>query len=97
MWVVDGNGGLVNLDNAVRIGVADAMSEDTDLAAPEAGPWTALVAHMVDGTTVTLLAGEESVVTGGLHDLRNEWSVFDLTRRASVDRELASRMRHGDG
>jgi hypothetical protein len=84
---------MVNLDHAVWIGVVDVQPDDATVAEP------ALVAHMSDGSSVTLVRGTEDGVAAVLNDLRHEANAWDvIANRVNVrsDMALQSRIRHED-
>jgi hypothetical protein len=90
MWVLDRRSGIVNLDNAVWVGITSPPISDERT---EDGAEAFLKAHMIDGTSITLEAGTESAVALRLHALAQD--LVDHRPMAGV-RELGSRVRHED-
>ena len=84
MWAVDQKGGLVNLDNAVWVGITTPRGDEVPRAK------ALLTAHMVDGTSITLEAGDEEVVRARLNTL-----AALSPRCCTYLRRIASRSGHG--
>ena len=91
MWAVDQKGGLVNLDNAVWVGITTPRGDEHTKPAFEA----LLTAHMVDGTSITLEAGTEAIVRARLNTLAALSP--PVPHLSAADRvKIGSRMRHED-